>query len=83
MGTIPKELASEDYFNAEFCRFREVMCSRNYTSEQKADALHGFMFVAFAAIENAPADRRQRIEDAFRATCNEYDRRLAYELFRP
>lgn len=74
-----RSIATVAYFYEEVARFREVMCSRRYTEEQKDRAFDGLTFVYL----NLPSEAPERVEHVFVATSDEFIRRKVLEAFRP
>lgn len=67
-----------DYYRSEYNRFREVMCSTEYTREQKEDAFQGIALVYFNAKTDNKEDNDALII-SFQALVMEYEMRMLYE----
>lgn len=67
-----------DYFRSEIVKFRDIMCSRKFTTEQKDDAFYG---LAYAYINcKATGDDNKQVITMFDMTRLEWERRRLYEV---
>lgn len=68
-----------DYFKEEAGRFREVMCSKAHTEEQKTRAFSALFLVAV----NVESDGQQAAQMIWKMIANEYALRRTFEIMRP
>jgi hypothetical protein len=78
MSDALKELATPEYFREEVLRFREVMCSRAYTLEQKETAFGAITLLYL----NLPKGAQKEM-DLYKYLADEWSRRHSYEVLRP
>lgn len=69
------------YYLQEYAKFREIMCSTEYTMEQKQNAFEGMARVYLLA-ETKDEQERGRVVSSFLALSEEFERRMLHELFR-
>lgn len=69
---------THDYFLTEWHRFREIMCSTDYTPEQKLDAWGGLLYVYFMC-ESSPDEETKTRESAMRMLIVEFPMRMGLE----
>lgn len=73
-------LLTPEYFLKEIHGFRKIMCSREYTFEQKDNAFKGLLYV-YICTENLDIDGS--IVFFFKMTVEEWEKRSVLELFSP
>jgi hypothetical protein len=78
-GSLGK-LVTLTYFYEEIARFRDVMCSTNYTEEQKQRAFEGLSLV-YLNFSGAERDWL-KVERCFVATSEEFIRRQIMDSLR-
>ena len=67
-----------DYFLKEYHAFREIMCSRKYTVEQKDKAFSGLTYVYFNIDPNDP--KLETCRSAYEALFHEFSMRQVYQI---
>lgn len=76
-GVVMPSLGTREYFHAELLRFRELMGQKSFWSdvERAGRAMYGLLYVWTNTDSPTQSD-----ENHMQATCDEYDRRLAYAI---
>ena len=69
-----------DYFSSEYMKFRDIMCSKKYTPEQKLDAWGGLLTV-YVNVKTDNKEDKDTLLVRMQALKREFDMRLEYELF--
>jgi len=70
-----------DYYRDEYNKFREIMCSTKYTTEQKEDAFQGMAYVYLNTKTDNDKDKDALIT-SFQALTIEYEMRMLYETIK-
>lgn len=82
MSSIAKEQCTLEYFMGELNSFREVMCSTQYTMEQKDRAFEALSLLYVNGYQ-LPKGDDEKFTKAFMATSDEWATRAAFELTHP
>ncbi|KKN69804.1 hypothetical protein LCGC14_0437500 [marine sediment metagenome] len=69
-----------EYYRSEYVKFREIMCSKKYTPQQKIGAFGGLVMV-YTHVKTTNKKDQESIIISMQALKIEFDMRLKYELF--
>lgn len=68
-----------DYFRQEYGDFRKIMCSANYSTEQKLDAFEALVFVYMNIDPSISKEDESSCQIAMQSLKIEFDMRLGYQ----
>lgn len=76
---FPKITYNKEYVFSEYHAYRTILCSNQYTVENKLDALYGFM-VCYVYFKPENNDEQRQVLNIFDAIITETSMRLGYEM---